>query len=78
MRNAAFYGLRCDTESRDNSPTCVSDTIYLYFNNDLDDGIFHRLLTSMTAVQAEDVRDSFVLLVDLNGHHQEWLGLKNH
>ena len=28
----------------------------------------------MTAVQAEDVRESFVFVGDLNGHHQEWLG----
>ena len=42
-------------------------------NPDLDDRIFYCLLTSMAAVQAEDVRASF-LLGDLNGHHQEWLG----
>ena len=28
----------------------------------------------MAAVQAEDVRASFLFVVDLNGHHQEWLG----
>ena len=28
----------------------------------------------MTAVQAEDVRASFLFVGDLNGHHQEWLG----
>ena len=28
----------------------------------------------MAAVQAEDVRDSFLFVGDLNGHHQEWLG----
>ena len=28
----------------------------------------------MAAVQAEDVRASFLFLGDLNGHHQEWLG----
>ena len=38
----------------------------LYRNPDLDDHIFD-LLTSMAAVQAEDVDD-------LNGHHQELLG----
>ena len=32
------------------------------------------LLTSMAAVQAEDVRTSFLSVGDLNGHHQEWLG----
>ena len=26
------------------------------------------------AVQAEDVRASFLFVGDLNGHHQEWLG----
>ena len=29
---------------------------------------------SMAAVQAEDVRASFLFVGDLNGHHQEWLG----
>ena len=28
----------------------------------------------MAAVQAEDVRASVLFVVDLNGHHQEWLG----
>ena len=28
----------------------------------------------MAAVQAEDVRASFLFMGDLNGHHQEWLG----
>ena len=28
----------------------------------------------MAAVQAEDVRVSFLFVGDLNGHHQEWLG----
>ena len=28
----------------------------------------------MAAVQAEDVRASFLFVCDLNGHHQEWLG----
>ena len=46
----------------------------LYFNPDLDDRIFDCLLASMTAVQAEDVRASFLFVCDLNGHHQEWLG----
>ena len=27
----------------------------------------------MAAVQAEDVRASFLFVDDLNGHHQEWL-----
>ena len=46
----------------------------LYHNPDLDDRIFDGLLTSMAAVQAEDVPVSFLFLSDLNGHHQEWLG----
>ena len=28
----------------------------------------------MAAVQAEDVRAYFLFVVDLNGHHLEWLG----
>ena len=39
----------------------------LYRNHDLDDRIFHCLLASMTAVQAEDVRASFLFVGDLNG-----------
>ena len=46
----------------------------LYRNPDLDYLIFYCLLLSMAAVQAEDVRASFLLVGDLNGHHQEWLG----
>ena len=46
----------------------------IYRNPDLDDQIFHCLLASMAAVQAEDVRASFLLVGDFNGHHQEWLG----
>ena len=43
----------------------------LYRNPDLDDQIFDCLLASMAAVQAEDVRASFLFVSDLNGHHQE-------
>ena len=43
----------------------------LYHNPDLNDRIFYCLLASMAAVQAEDVRASFLLVGDLNGHHQE-------
>ena len=46
----------------------------LYSNPDLDDLIFHCLLTSMAAVQAEDLRASVLFEGNLNGHHQEWLG----
>ena len=43
----------------------------LYCNPDLDDRIFDCLLASMAAVQAEDVRASFLFVGDLNGHHRE-------
>ena len=46
----------------------------LYRNPDPDDRIFDCLLTSLAAVQAEDVRASFLFVGDLNGHHLEWLG----
>ena len=46
----------------------------LYRNPDLDDRIFDCLPASTAAVQAEDVRASFLFVGDLNGHHQEWLG----
>ena len=42
----------------------------LYRNPDLDDRVFYRLLASMAAVQAEDVRASFLFVGELNGHHQ--------
>ena len=54
----------------------VRQNIYLfslYRNPDLDDRIFDCLLTSMAAVQTEDVRASFLFVGDLNGHHQKWL-----
>ena len=44
----------------------------LYSNPDLADRIFDSLLTSMAAVQAEDVRASFLFVGDLEGHHQEY------
>ena len=43
----------------------------LYHNPDLDDQIFDCLLASMAAVQAEDVRASFLFVGDFNSH-QEW------
>ena len=46
----------------------------LYRNLDQDDSIYDCLMTSVAAVQAEDVCASFLFVVDLNGHHQEWLG----
>ena len=55
----------------------VRQNIYvcsLYCNPDLDNPIFYCLLASMDAVQAENVRASFLFVGDLNGHHQEWLG----
>ena len=45
-----------------------------YRNPDLYDCAFDHLLTSMAAVQAEDVRASFLFAGDFNGHHPEWLG----
>ena len=35
---------------------------------------FYCLLESMAAVQAEDVRASFLFVGNLNGHHHKWLG----
>ena len=43
-------------------------------NPDLDVRIFDCLPASMSAVQAEDVRASFLFVGDLNGHHHQWLG----
>ena len=43
----------------------------LYHNPNLDDRIFDCLLASIAAVQAEDVRASFLYVGDLNSHHQE-------
>ena len=50
----------------------------LYRNPDLEDRIFDFLLASMADMQAEDVRASFLLVDDLNGHHWEWLGSYDH
>ena len=33
-----------------------------------------NFLTSIAAVQAEDVRASFLFVGDFNGNHMEWLG----
>ena len=46
----------------------------LYRNPDQDARIYDCLPTSMAALQAEDVRASFLFVGDLNGHNQEWLG----
>ena len=45
-----------------------------YRNPNLDDRIFDCLPASMAAVQAEDIRASFLFVGDLNGHHVEWQG----
>ena len=45
----------------------------LYRNRDLDDRIYDCLLASMAAVQADDVRASFLFVGNLNGYHQECL-----
>ena len=53
----------------------VRQNIYvysLYCNADIDHRGFDRLPASIAAVQAEDVRASFLVGGDLNGHHQEW------
>ena len=50
----------------------VRQNLYVYSfyrSPDLDDQIFDCLLASMAAVQAEDVRTSFLFVGDLNGHH---------
>ena len=55
----------------------VRQNIYvfsLYRNPALDEQIFNCLLASMAAVQVEDIHASFLLVGDLNGHHQDWLG----
>ena len=46
----------------------------LYHNLDLDDQIIRCLPSSMAAVQAEEVRASFLTVSDMNGDHQEWFG----
>ena len=46
--------------------------VHLWVPN-LDDRIFYCLLTSMAAVQAEDVRASFLFVGYLTVHHQECL-----
>ena len=43
-------------------------------NPELDDRIFACLLASIAATQADDIGASFLIVGDLNGHHQEWLG----
>ena len=42
----------------------------LHHNPDLDDRIFDCFLTSMAAVQAEDVRASFLFVGGSNGHEE--------
>ena len=46
----------------------------LHLNPDLDDRILDCLLASMAALQAKDVRASFLFADDSSYHHQEWLG----
>ena len=64
-RNAVFRA--CGVEQ---NPYVFS----LYRNVDLDNWIFDCLLASVAAVQAVDIHASFLLVGDLNGHHQEWFG----
>ena len=46
----------------------------LYRKHDLDDRLFDCSLTSVAAMQADDVHASFLFVSDTNGQHQEWLG----
>ena len=46
----------------------------LHRNPDINSQIYDCLLTSMAAVQIEDVCASFLFVGDSNGHHQKWLG----
>ena len=46
----------------------------LYRNPDQDDQISDGLLSSMAAVQAENIRATFLFVGDLNGHRRKWLG----
>ena len=34
--------------------------------------LYGEIIFPMAAVQAEDIHASFLLVCDLNGHHQEW------
>ena len=43
---------------------------------DLDDWLFDWLLTSMADMQVEELYAYFLLVGDLNRHHQEWLGFR--
>ena len=45
----------------------------LHRNPDLEDRIFDCLLTSLVAMQAGDLRASFLFVGDLNNHHRKWL-----
>ena len=46
----------------------------LYRNPDRYDCISNCLIAPMAAVQAEDIRASFLIVGDLNDHHQVWFG----
>ena len=48
----------------------------IYCNPDLGDRIFVCLLTSIAAVQAEDVRPSFLIVGDLNPYRHERVDLQ--
>ena len=45
----------------------------IYRNPDLDDSIYDCLLSSMSDIQEQDRKSSFIFVGDLNAHHQEWL-----
>ena len=50
------------------------DVFSLYRNPEIDYLIFDCLLASIAALQTEYIRATLMFVVDLNGHHQEWLG----
>ena len=47
----------------------------VYQNPDLSDNIFECLLTAMAKVlKSVDIKAYFLLVFDVNAHHEEWLG----
>ena len=56
-------------------PSCQTELLCVQScrNPDLDDRIFECLLTSIAAVQTEDMRATFLFASEVNGYHQEWL-----
>ena len=46
----------------------------VYRNPDLSDAFFDCLLTGMAKVQSVDRKASFLVVGDVNAHHEEWIG----